>query len=166
MIVKRHIEKDLKRLQTLYAESMAGSDANIPVYFSKLGVLELSGWIEEAFDSIAHRAVKRRIKSTKFKKLVKSSIKRNHGFAYDGNFLAMMASLIGLPECEQLECYLDSDGSLSILTSELDAIVNQRRIAAHVALVHTTVGFDSPSVSLARLSTIHPIVKDIYSWFC
>ena len=129
------------------------------MYFSKLAVLELSGWIEEAFDVIANRAVKRRVKSSKFEKLAKSAIKRNHGFRYDDNFLDMMAKLIGLPECEQLERYLDSDGSLTILTSELDALVNQRRVAAHVALAHTTVGFDSPSVSLGRLQTIHPIVK-------
>ncbi|MEQ9587972.1 MAG: hypothetical protein RJS97_08460 [Parvibaculaceae bacterium] len=166
MIVKRHIEKDLKRLQALYTDSIAGPDADIPIYFSKLAVLELAGWIEDAFDLIAARAVKHRVKSTKFDKLAKSTIKRNHGFAYDGNFLTMMAGLIGLPECEQLEQYLDSDGSLSILTSELDAIVNQRRVAAHVALAHTTVGFDSPSVSLGRLAKIHPIARDIYSWFC
>lgn len=165
MIVKRHIENDLKRLQVLYADSMNGPDADIPVYFSKLGVLELAGWIEEAFDSIADRAVKYRVKTAKFDKLVKTAIKNNHGFSYDDNVLTMMAKLIGLPECERLERYLDSDGSLSILTSELNAVINQRRVAAHVTLYRTTVGFDSPSVSLGRLRAIYPIVRDIYRWF-
>ena len=166
MIVKRHIETDLKRLQVLYSASIVGSDPSIPVYFSKLGVLELAGWIEESFDLIAKRSVKRRVNTRKFGKLVKKAINDNSGFLYDSNFLKMMAKLIGMPECEKLETYLASDGSLSILTSELKALVTPRRIAAHVPLAYTGIIFDSPSVSLNRLSRIHPILKDIYSWFC
>jgi hypothetical protein len=119
MIIKRHIEKDLKRLELLYSESLTGPDTEIPLCFSKLGVLELAGWIEESFDLIAKRAVKHRIKTGKFRERVEKAIESNHGFSYKGNFLTMMARLIGLPECEQLEEYLSSDGSLSILASQL-----------------------------------------------
>lgn len=166
MIIKRKIEKDLQCLHLLYTHSIAGPDPQIPVYYSKLSVLELSGWIEVSFDLIAQRAVKHRIKTSRFEKLVKAAINRNHGLNYDGNFLDMMAKLIGLPECEELERHLDTDGSLTILKSELDSIINQRRVAAHIALAHTTVGFDSPSVSLVRLKRLYPIVRAIYGWFC
>ena len=94
---------------------MSGSDADIPIYFSKLGVLELTGWVEESFDMIARRAAKGRVKHNRFSKLVENAIQMNWGFSYEKNFLVMMAKIIGLPECEQLERYLDSDGSLSRL---------------------------------------------------
>lgn len=166
MIIKRHIEIDLKRLNELYNTSVHGADPRVPVYFSKLALLELSGWIECSFDLIASRAVKRRIKSVRFEKLVNQAIKKNHGLGYEDNFIDMMAKLVGLPACEILEKHLDSTGSLAVLKSELDAIIVQRRVAAHVALVHTTVGFDAPSVTLVRLKKVYPVVKDIYSWFC
>lgn len=166
IIAKRHIEKDLKRLQSLYLKTMSGSDPDIPIYFSKLGVLELTGWVEGSFDMIARRAVKGRIKHNRFHKFVENAIERNWGFSYEKNFLVMMAKIIGLPECERLEQYLDSDGSLSRLEGELSTLLNQRRVAAHVNLAQTTVGFDSPSVSLRRLQVIHPIMRDIYAWFC
>lgn len=166
MIVKRHIETDLKRLHVLYSASIVGSDPNIPVYYCKIGVLELAGWIEESFDLIAKRSVKRRVNKKKFRKLVEKAINDNSGFLYNPNFLKMMAKLIGIPECEKLETYLASDGTLNILTSELEALATPRRIAAHVPLAFTGITFDTPSVSLGRLSKIHPILKDIYSWFC
>jgi hypothetical protein len=104
---------------------VSGSDPDIPIYFSKLGVLELSGWIEGSFDIIARRAVKRRVKEHKFEQLVEEAIKKNHGFSYEGNFLTMMARIIGLPECERLERYLTSDGSLSVLKGELESVAQQ-----------------------------------------
>jgi hypothetical protein len=166
MIVKQHIERDLARLRTLYTQSVAGPDARVPVYYCKLGVLELSGWVEEAFDLIAYRAVKRRVRARKFERLVDDAIKRTYGFSYDGDFLRMMAKVVGMPECERLEEHLDSDGSLGVLKGELDAMIRQRNIAAHVSLGPTAPAFDAPSVSLQRLKRIHPIVKAMYSWFC
>lgn len=166
MIVKRYIQDDLTRLQRLYDASMSGPDRAIPIYFSKLGVLELSGWVEESFDAIALRAAKSRIKSDKFKRRVRDAIKKNNGFSYDNNFLGMMAKIVGLSECEQLEQHLELGGKLSVLTGELDAVLNQRRTAAHVSLARSSTAYDSPSVSLGRLKSIHPIIKDIYHWFC
>jgi hypothetical protein len=166
MITKRHIETDLRRLHTLYSASVAGPDPAIPIYFSKLGVLELSGWVEESFDMIAYRAVKRSITTNRFQDLVDNAIKRNYGFSYEENFVGMMARLIGLPKCERLERHLDTSGSFNILKAELGAMLGQRREAAHVDLAHTKLAFDAPSVSLGRLTRIYPILREIYSWFC
>ncbi len=166
MIVKRHIEKDLQRLHTLYSDSVSRPDPAVPVYFSKLGVLELTGWVEESFDIIAARAAKGRVKESKFQERVRLAIRNNHGFSYDNNFIIMMAKIIGLSECERLERHLNSDGTLDVLKGELNAVLEQRRKAAHVNLARTTIAFDSPSVSLGRLRRIYPIIKGVYSWFC
>ena len=166
MIIKRYIEADLKSLDVLYTNSISGPDSRLPTFYSKLGVLELAGWLEDSFDKIARRSVKWSISSPKFNKLLESAIKQNHGFAYDENFISMMSKIVGLFRCEVLEAELDRHGGLAVLTSEINSITTQRRVAAHVARVHTTVGFDAPSVSLARLHKIYPIVREIYSSFC
>ena len=166
MIVKKHIEKDLTRLHNLYSESLTGKTPDVPIYYSKLAVLELTGWLEESFDDIALRAIKGHVAPGKFQNLVDVAIKNNHGFSYDNNFLAMLSKLIGLAKCEQLDRYLDSDATLSVLRSELESLLQQRRTAAHVNLASTTIPFDSPSVSLGRLKRLFPILREIYQWFC
>ncbi|QEF97896.1 hypothetical protein Mal15_19420 [Stieleria maiorica] len=166
MIVKAHIEKDLKRLNRLYTESLTGASSDVPIYYSKLAVLELAGWLEESFDLIAFRAMKGKVSPGKFQNLVDDAVKKNHGFNYDNNFLVMMAKLIGLTHCEKLDRHLDSDASLSILRSELNALQQQRRTAAHVNIARTTLAFDAPSVSLARMQKVYPILRGIYRWFC
>ena len=166
MIVKKHIEKDLKRLNTLYSESLTGNDPNVPIFFSKLGILELSGWLEESFDSLARRSVKNLISEQKFHNLVDDAVGKNHGFHFDNNFLLMLSKISGLPLCEQFHSFLDNDGSLSVLKADIEMLLIQRRKAAHVSLAATTIPFDSPSVTIARLNRIYPILRRSYSWFC
>ena len=166
MIIKVHIERDLRRLNRLYNDSMAASSPDDPIYYSKLAVLEFSGWVEESFDAIAMRSVKSKLKTVKFQNLSKEAIKGNSGFTYDNNFIPMLSKVVGLPACEKLHEECESDGSISILKSELNAVLEQRRKAAHVNLANTTISFDAPSVSLGRLLKVYPILRKMYSWFC
>lgn len=167
MIAKGPVEEDLKRLNRLYQASLSGSDtAAIPIFYSKLAVLELSGWVEGSFDLIAHRATKRRLHTEAFKKKALDAIRQNHGLTYASNFIPMMIKIIGLPECEQLDRDPHSDGRASLLNNELGTLRSQRIKAAHVNLAQTTIAFDSPSVTIDRLQRIHPILRDMYRWFC
>lgn len=166
MIAKGPVEKDLKRLNRLYQGSVSGADATIPIYFSKLAVLELTGWVEESFDIIAMRAAKGRVKSTRFEEYLLKAIEDNHGFAYTKNFIPMMARIIGLPECEKLHEHLDENGSVGILDGQLGYLLDQRRKAAHVNIARTTITFDAPSVTLNRLQRIYPVLRSMYRWFC
>lgn len=166
MILKKYIEDDLIRLNRWYSASISGPDPRVPIYCSKLAVLELSGWIEVSFDLIAKRAIKGRLKNQKFQKLLDTAIKNNHGFEYDNNFLSMLAKVVGLASCEQLHNHLDSTGRHAVLISEIDGILIQRNRASHVSLASTTTPFDSPSVTLARLSKLYPVLREIYRWFC
>lgn len=166
MILRKHIENDLKRLDGLYSQSLLGADARVPIYYSKLAVLELSGWVEESFDLIAKRAIKGKLKSKKFKDLLDTAISRNYGFDYDSNFLGMLMKVVGLEPCERLHGHLNVSGKHAVLTNELNAMIGQRRKAAHVHLASTTTSFDAPSVSLARMRKLFPILRDMYRWFC
>jgi len=166
MISKGPLEADLKRLNRLYQSCVAGADRSLPIYYSKLGVLELTGWVEESFDIIANRAAKGRVKTPEFQKKVATAIKKTYGFEYDQHFLFMMAKIVGVPECEKLHAHFDRDGRVSTLAAQLDALVEQRRKAAHVNVARTAIRFDAPSVTLGRLKQIHPILREMYRWFC
>jgi hypothetical protein len=169
MIIKKHIETDLKRLNHLYLSSVSGADTTIPIFYSKLAVLELCGWIEESFDLIAKRAISGKLKEEKFKKLLESAIKENHGFDYEVHFLRMLSKIVGLGKCEQLHLHLRSTGKDAILVSELNHVKNQRTTAAHVPIFKTLANkntFDAPSKTLARLYTVYPIIKEMYGKFC
>ena len=169
MIVKVHVEKDLRRLNALYNASIASSSSDDPVYYSKLAVLEFSGWVEESFDAIAIRAAKGKLKTTKFQNILKEVVKKNSGFTYDNHFLSMLSKVVGLPACEKLHREMDSDGSIAILRAELDAVVQQRNKAAHINLANTTVSFDTPSIYLGRqgrLNKVYPVLRKMYSQFC
>lgn len=166
MIAKKYVEDDLLRLNELYASGITGPDATVPVYYSKLAVLELAGWIEESLDLIAKRAMKGRLHTASFIDRMDLTISGTYGLHLKKNFIPMMVKLVGLQECEELCQYLDSDGSLAILSSDFGAITTQRNNAAHVNISRTTIAFDSPSVTLSRLHRVYPILKEIYSWYC
>jgi hypothetical protein len=166
MISKTLVEADLVELDVLYNTGLTHPNPNEAIYFSKLGVLELTGWIEESFDVIARRAIKQELTTQKFKNIAKNAIDKNYGFTFDNNFMTMMQRLIGVGECERLHEWLASDGTLVALRAELDAVLDQRRKAAHVHLAQTALAFDAPSVSLGRLRIVYPIFREIYSYFC
>ena len=166
MILRKYIEEDLKKLNHLYLNSVAGPDPKVPVYYSKLAVLELCGWVEESFDLIARRAVKGKLKVEKFTKLRDNAIKKTHGFHYDNHFLAMLTNVGGLEMCEHLHMHLDATGSHAVLTGELNAISEQRGRAAHTNLANTRATFDAPSVTLGRLTRMYPVLREMYGWFC
>ena len=164
MISKKLLERDLLRLEELHAAAMLDPDPRVPLYYSKLAVLELCGWIEESIDAVAHRAIKNRIKSSSLQKKATEIIKRTYGFDYENNILPMLTRLVGIPNFQQLEDLLNADGSYAILTSELSSIKTQRDKAAHVSLGTLAVAIDAPTVVMVRLSKLFPILRRMYSW--
>ena len=57
MLVTGRIEKTLIFLDKEYSRHISSRDRERPAMNSKLGVLELSGWVEESFDEIARNGV-------------------------------------------------------------------------------------------------------------
>lgn len=163
MIVKRHILDTLTDLEERYTQASTSSLEQI--YYSKLAILEYCGWIEEAFDNIARRCVKNKLKTQPYKQMLEDSvIGGNHGFQYKTNIRPMMIKAIGLREMEKIEVYLKTSGKLEILISELDAVKVDRDNAAHTWVLNTTRTYPAPSVTKSRLNKIYPIAKEIYTY--
>lgn len=163
MIVKKHISITLTDLDARYSQALTSSSQQ-SVFYSKLAILEYCGWIEEAFDKIARRCLKNKLKSQPYRQILEDSvIGNNHGFQYKTNVRPMLIKAIGLSEMEKIELELRDRGRLEVLISELDAVKVYRDSAAHTWRLNTTQSYPAPSVTKSRLDTLFPIAKEIYS---
>ncbi len=96
MITKSYLFKTLNRLDKLYNDSTTDDKK---IFYSKLALIELCGWIEETMDDIVLRCAKRCLKSPANQKFIKDEIiKPNSNFQYEA--LRKMLSLIPFTEYE------------------------------------------------------------------
>lgn len=159
MIAVSYIDNTLKELDKLYNTSSSQKKA---IYFSKLALIELCGWIEETVDDIVLRHSKRQLKEQRNKEYYqKQIVQRNYGFQYDSNIRPMLISLIGLIEVERLEKDLEKTQQLTKLKNSLSNIKNSRNRAAHTYLKGVTMTFDAPSRTIGNFNAIKPILEKI-----
>jgi len=159
MIAVSYINNTLMELDKLYNQSSSQKKA---IYFSKLALIELCGWIEETFDDIILRHSCRHLKDSDNKKYCKDKIvEPNHGFQYRKNVRPMLISLIGLIEVERLEKELEKTGQITALKGHLGNIIVSRNIAAHTHLKGITRNFNAPSRTIGDFNRIKPILEKI-----
>jgi len=159
MVSKADIENTIKELDNLY-----NSNSTQSLYFSKLALLELCGWIEQSMDSIVVECSNLKLSEQTNRKLVEERIvKRTYGFHYEDHFRPMLMKLIGLIKLEQIEDNLKATGDLAILTSQLGSLRQSRDSAAHTSISGTTPSFEAPSRIKAYLDKIFPIMKKVES---
>lgn len=77
------IEAKLQRLDTEYNNSIL--DPDLPIFYSKLAVIEFSGWIEDSVDSIVYDYIDNHIVDPIVKQNIKKNIQGNFGFNYYSN---------------------------------------------------------------------------------
>lgn len=159
MICKGTLEPTLKELDRLYNSS---SDSSATIFYSKLAVIELCGWIEETMDDMVERCYKRCLKERKNKDFIKTKIKKNYGFKYEENFRAMLISIIGLMKLEKIERKLEKTGRISQLTTNLKALTEKRNDAAHTQINKrgVTPSYDAPSQVKIYFQDIYDILKE------
>jgi hypothetical protein len=159
MIAVSYIDSTLKELNKLYNESTSQKKA---IYFSKLALIELCGWIEETLDDIVLKHANRQLKDPKNKKYCDETIvKPNYGFEYNKNIRPMFISLLGIIELEKLERELEKTGQVTLLKGHLGNIKDSRNIAAHTHLKGITRRFNAPSRTLGDFNRIKPILEKI-----
>lgn len=157
MIVKGYIQSTLEELEKLYDEHKS---LKKDIYYSKLALLELCGWIEESFDSIIKTSISSKIKSGGYRKILKDIIKRNHGFQFGSNFRSMLIQTIGMQKSEEIELKLDYAGKVQVLSTILGNLKKVRDDNAHTFIRGTTTTIQTPSVTRAQFAIIYPIIKE------
>ncbi|MCB2262274.1 MAG: hypothetical protein LGR52_04945 [Candidatus Thiosymbion ectosymbiont of Robbea hypermnestra] len=157
MITKDNIGQNVRQLARLYDEARKGSKEEL--YYSKLAVLELCGWIEESMDDIILKCCNRTIKRPENRNYIRGIVKRNYAFEYP-RFREMLISVIGLSNVEKVEKRLDP-----IKQSQLEDILKNlkgpRNNAAHTHIKGTAMSIDAPSVTIRNFTIVYDGLKNI-----
>jgi hypothetical protein len=166
MINREVIQQTLEELKNLYnsASENEVENSKILIFYSKLAILELCGWIEETQDEIVMNYVQTKLQRdntiTEFKKDIVGKI---YGFHYSNQyFRKMLIHTIGIVGLEKLEAQLEEDeGSLSRIKSILGTINTQRNEAAHKHLTETTPRYSAPSVTCNNFLIIYNLLQKL-----
>lgn len=163
MIVKNYIESTIDELEKMYNNSRSQKKS---IYYSKLALIELCGWVEGSMDDIVEKYCNRKLRERRNRIYAKKKIiKPNYGFHYDDNFRKMLMKAIGIVAIEKLERRLENNGGkITVLRSKLNTLKMQRNNAAHTFIKGTTSTFPAPSVIKSDFNNIlYPILKEIES---
>jgi len=160
MIGKTSILRNLQRLEALY------SSAHSPMktlFYAKLSILELGGWIEESMDSVIRSCANRNLKDGRNRHVIEEDIiKRTYGFAYDQHFRKMLVQVVGLAGVEKLEKRVDPV-KLHMMKGALGSLKTSRDTEAHSHLKGVTRRLDAPSVTRARFFDVYDGLREVES---
>ena len=145
----------------LDSEFTSSTDTQMSVLLSKLGVLELCGWIETSVDIMLYEYVSSHIIDNDCKKGIEKIIKKNNGFHYDNNLFPLFCSVLGINNWENV---LDvvSPTDFFNLKSITHNYTEERNKAAHTDTpVGTTRSYKAPSDVVHDFSLIKPAIQTL-----
>lgn len=152
MVTKGKILRSLQRLSALYARPPKAGDE---LYFAKLAIIEVGGWVEQTMDEIINSRIKIKLSATANQKFLDSEIvRRTHGFEYEQHFRGMLIKSIGIVGVEKLETLLNT-AKFGALKRELVTLKTIRDSLAHTHIHGATTTIDAPSISIGRLEKIY-----------
>ncbi len=163
MIYSGQIRRTLVFLNSQYDEYIGGREQIKPMMYSKLAILEYCGWLEETFDEIARNCVRHKQRTFESRKDLESQISRTTGFAYKNSGRKLLCSAIGIVRLLEIEKVLERNGELSLLQSNLGAMNEQRRRAAHTSTRGVTQQYIAPSVTIQNFNRTEPILQKMWS---
>jgi len=156
MIAKSYIQKNLKQLEARFSKAKTPKDN---LYFSKLAVMELCGWVEVSLDDVVERIIQQKLKETKNKRdFSRDVIKRNWGFKYE-NFRRMLTQAVGIIVVERIEKKVDQNVSAQF-QSGLGNLTTARNSIAHTYIPGMQATIDAPSVTMARFNHLYDGLKE------
>ncbi len=144
MISYSYIEKNLRALDTRYRNSRGNKDAD---FASKLAMLELCGWIEEAMDDCILRASVRVLRQERNRRFIEDRVDRTYGFEYNRHFKPMMINLVGIWGFEKINKSIDPAVNDKFV-SALSSLKTIRDSLAHTYTKGVTRQISAPSVAI------------------
>jgi hypothetical protein len=157
MITKSYLFKTLNRLDKLYNDSTTDDKK---IFYSKLALIELCGWIEETMDDIVLRCAKPCLKSEANQKFIDKTIGDTYSFGYEA-FRKMLMMVIGLATLEKIEEKLENTGKISALKSDLGNLKKSRNRAAHTHTKGTLRTYDAPSKTQHDFDRIYALLTEL-----
>lgn len=158
MIAKTYILNNLSTIESLYRNLTSIKKG---LFYSKLAILELCGWIEESMDDMIQTCANRYLKDVNNRKFVKDSvIERTYGFEYKKYFRRMLIQTIGIIKLEKLERKLHPV-KFPHMQLALKDLKHSRDSLAHTHIKGVTKRLDAPSVTKNRFLIIYEGLRDI-----
>lgn len=152
MIARTYILANLRTLNRKYSNATTMRES---LFYSKLAILELSGWIEESMDDVVLRCARRHLKDGANLKFVQNEIvKRTHGFDYQQHFRRMLIQLLGVINVERIEKSIDQSKRLKLMAT-LGALKTARNAEAHTHIKGVTRHINAPSVTLSQFPALY-----------
>lgn len=152
MISRGSILVNLKILDRKYRNATTLKES---LFYSKLAVLELCGWIEESMDDVVLRCARRNLKNqVNFKYVRNDIVKRTSGFDYEYHFRRMLIQLLGIINVERIEKNVDQRKRLE-LTATLGVLKTVRDAEAHTHIKGVTRQINAPSVTLGQFTSLY-----------
>ena len=131
--------------------------------FSKLAILEVSGWLEQTIDSILYYYVNVAVSNKQIRKVIKEQvIDTVYGFRYASDLKPLFMKVLGADKFLHIEQELKQKGMDQILLNSINTLNKGRNAAAHTYW-HSSVQqkFDAPSTTCKLFNDIFPIVVEI-----
>ena len=155
MIDYSSIQSTLNLLDNEYGRA---SSADLMALYSKLAVLEFSGWIEESFDTLCKDYIANCVAMPDNQQRIDGIIRKVYGFSYDTNVYPMMCSVLGINNWENvLDSFPSTDYSNMI--SVLSNYTTIRNQAAHKnSIPGITPIFNAPSTVISDYNRLKPAV--------
>lgn len=161
MISKTTIQTNLRTLNAQYNKST--TSPRLALFFSKLAVLELCGWIEESMDDVLLRCARKHLKQPSNLASVSDQIKKNSGFHYENNFRRLLISIIGLLNVERLESSVDQPKRAQ-MQAALKSLKIVRNSQAHTHLRGVTTTLNAPSWTISQFTPVYEGLIDLDRW--
>lgn len=157
MISNLAILKNLVRINRLYLSTSSQIET---LFYSKIGIIELCGWIEETMDAIVLGVSQRNLTSQAHRVFIeKEIVKKTYGFEYEPHFRKMLMGVIGLKGVQDLEANVNR-AVFDPMCATLNAIKPNRNSHSHTYL-KATMAIDAPSLTIKHCQTIYAGLKDI-----
>lgn len=157
MVTRSYIVSNLSSLSRSFTNAKNQRDS---LFFSKLAILELCGWIEESMDDVVTRCSARRLKlQANIEHCEKQIVKRTYGFDYQEHFRSMLIRLLGLINVEKIESRVDQQ-KLQRMTAALTTLKLQRNAEAHTHLKGTTRTINAPSVTITQFQPVYDGLRE------
>ena len=157
MIDPRPIARTLQFVETRFASATSPLELQL---LSKLALLELCGWIEEAMDDLLLTAARTRLRIPgNLRTFEERTIDRNSSFEYE-KFRSMMVGLVGMVTVEMIESNADP-AKLQLLRTTLGILKTPRNMEAHMHTAGTMRRIDAPTLTRSRLAPVYKGLQEI-----
>ena len=159
MVNKGIIERNLRELNIRY--NRRSRNLRDPLYYSKLSLIELCGWIEMTMDSIIMDCARAHMIDSQNLKYVEDAIvRKTYSFTYNSHFRTMLIRVVGLVKVEELEGKFDPL-KFHAMKSSLGNLKKQRDREAHTFIVDATQTVDAPSLIARHFENVYYGLNDI-----